>query len=93
MKELKKFVFHYTKYKFNYITSEAEEALIERSKGKQKELFDYSQVLIERGEHNLDTTAIEDDQFFISATIEMILARKVLCGSAVYGYYLERPRI
>ena len=87
MKELKKFVFHYTKYKFNYISADSEASLIDRSKSKQKELFDYCQHLVRNGE----TEAIveEDDDFFVSATIEMIRSRKVLCGSAVYGYYLE----
>lgn len=87
VKELKKFVTHYTKYKFNCFSAETEAAFLERAKTRHKELFSYSSQLYENGE--IDSVIAKDDQFLMDATVEIIRARKVLCGAAVYGYYLE----
>ncbi|XP_054168211.1 ankyrin repeat and IBR domain-containing protein 1-like [Oppia nitens] len=89
MKELKKFVFYYTKYKFNLMTNESQISLIERSKSKQKELFKYSLELTEINSSSETKMVSEDDDFLYKCSLELIRSRNVLCGSAVYGYYLE----
>ena len=87
VKELKKFVTHYTKFKFNSISSESEASLLEWAKSRQNEFYSYSCEMFRNGE--IERTISEDDRFLTDATIEMIRSRKILCGAAVYGYYLE----
>ncbi|CAG2170475.1 unnamed protein product [Oppiella nova] len=87
IKELKKFVFHYTKYKFNIMSAETQTSLIDRSRAKQRELFDYS---VQLSEDNDSAESVDpEDDFLCLAAYELIRGRNVLCGSAVYGYYLE----
>jgi ankyrin repeat/IBR domain-containing protein 1 len=86
MKELKRFVFHYTKYKFNDLSHETETSLIDKAKEKQNDLLQY---YLEFTKKNSSEVVVEEDNFLYYAAFELICARKILCGSAVYGYYLE----
>ncbi|KAM7286012.1 ankyrin repeat and IBR domain-containing protein 1 isoform X2 [Ixodes scapularis] len=79
MRELQRFAYYYTHFKEHESSHQTEEALLERA--AEKEELWLSEL--GPGEENQSQA-----RFLCSAVQELLRARRILCGSYAYGFYL-----
>ncbi|XP_066909118.1 ankyrin repeat and IBR domain-containing protein 1 [Halyomorpha halys] len=76
--ELNRFLHYYTRFKNHDNSRKMEEPLLQSAKHKME--------LLASGNKNRDTAAV---RFIEEGARELLKARRILCGSYVYGYYLQ----
>uniref|UniRef100_A0A131Y3K0 RBR-type E3 ubiquitin transferase n=1 Tax=Ixodes ricinus TaxID=34613 RepID=A0A131Y3K0_IXORI len=80
MQELKRFAHYYTRFKEHESSHQTEEALLERAAEKEERWLSE----LGPGEENQSQA-----RFLCSAVQELLRARRILCGSYAYGFYLD----
>ncbi|XP_063237548.1 uncharacterized protein LOC134539440 [Bacillus rossius redtenbacheri] len=84
MQELNRFLHYYTRFRNHENSQKLEEPLLNNAR-KKMELLASSFCRTNKGEDNTD----KGTKFVEDSIRELLKARRVLCGSYVYGYYLE----
>nr|XP_053654000.1 uncharacterized protein LOC128703390 [Cherax quadricarinatus] len=85
MQELNRFIHYYTRFKNHQNSLKMEEPLLKTARDKMEVLATSLPSQEQQGQ-----AAVEKGTRFVEEGVkELLKARRVLCGSYVYGYYLE----